>query len=743
MRIKLCLMATTSIAVADLSGAPVSAQTTISAQTPENSNPDEPAQRKPPAASTTTSGIDSRTVGNQEAERGDIIVTGTRASFDAIGNQKIVNTPFTVVSVDQADIQKNAIATLDDMTKLLAAAKVGTPSTTAGSLISVRGDTADFNLVDGLPIYGRQIDVPLEPYQEVQVLAGLSSFYFGVSSGGGVVNYITKRPTASFKAVAQVGYDTDSVFSTALDVGDTVGKVGYRVNLASTNGTQSSRQTDIDRYIASLAVDFKPSDSTTLSIDGLYSNKKQRNVGGYISYFPDPPGPFLQPISGHQKLAGDNSRFTNVLKNLTATLRQDISEKVNLKLTASSSEAQYKFGSLSTSVDDYQGNVTNSVYFLADYIERRNVISGNLNAEFNTGSLIHAVSTGFLFSQTKTFYGATDDGTQFPYGVIAQDTNLYKDFDVPDVPQGIEMPSLKNKTLAIRERQISGFISDNISLGDHLKALVGLRYFDFNNRNVGADIDGGDVVVKARKPVPLAALLFKPTKNSTIYISFAKAFKNGGTFVNPDPNGDYVLTRFPFVKSTQYEGGYKIEGPRFKANIALYEVITYNNFYKSDNSLNLPQGAILSVVDGASTRRRGVEASGQLLLGSRVTVFAGGNFNDVRNDIPVAIGPRNLPSELLYKLRVTARLDQAERLEAFVGVDGNTASQALYDVNQRIGSYTVVDLGASYRLNFLGREARAQIVVNNVFGEKYWVTDFDSAFPGDPRTVKTQLSISF
>lgn len=674
----------------------------------------------------------------------DIVVTGRRAAFDAIGNQKLVDTPFSVSSIDRSQIRKNGITTLNDLSKLLSSAKIATPSTASGSLITIRGDTSGVQLIDGLPVLGTQIEVPLEPYEEVQVLAGLSSFYFGVSSGGGIVNYITKRPSVDFKSSVTLGFETDSVLNAAFDVGDTVGPLGYRANLAVSNGTQSAGRTGLERYVGSLALDLALGADTVLSLDGLYSNRQQDHVGGYVNYTPADGEDFLKPISGHQRLAGESSRYRSLVMGGTATLRHVFSEKLNMKLSVSYYRPRYTFGSVSTNVDNYAGDISGSSYFLADYYTENKAVQGIVNGSFDTGPLSHAISAGFLITEADTYYGATDDGTQFPFDVIENPTNLYEGFTIPEIPAGIEKPSLRNKTRAVRDNQVSGFVSDNISLGEHVKALVGVRYFSFRNRSYGANfVTGGDLVDKLSRAVPIAALLYKPGTNSTFYISYSKGFENGRIELNPVADGGYDLIRIPAIISDQYEIGYKLEGSRLKANVALYEVTTKGGFIDFEDT-GLPQGPVLSIIEGGATRRRGVELSSSLLLGDRLTLFAGANYARLKNlNVPADIAPTNIPGELLYKVRLSARLDASGNLEGFVGIDGNSRSRAVYDQNISFPAYTVMDVGLSHKFDISGREVRAQFTIDNLLGEKYWLSDFDANFSGNPRTIRTQLSVAF
>jgi len=97
-----------------------------------------------------------------------------------------------------------------------------------------RGFTLDLGssyLLNGNVVRGEQ-NLSLENKERVEILKGISAIQSGMSTPGGVVNYLTKRPK-EVKAVS-VNADENGQFSIAADVGGFTGseqQLGYRVNL--------------------------------------------------------------------------------------------------------------------------------------------------------------------------------------------------------------------------------------------------------------------------------------------------------------------------------------------------------------------------------------------------------------------------------------------------------------------------------------------------------------------------------
>ncbi|WP_163004046.1 TonB-dependent receptor plug domain-containing protein, partial [Pseudomonas viridiflava] len=94
----------------------------------------------------------------------------------------------------------------------------------AGDLLYIRGFNAtDYGyglLRDGLRVLGNLYDTSTEPYglERVEVFRGPSSLLYGENAPGGLVNLVSKRPTAAPQGEVQLGYGSNNRRQIGVDV---------------------------------------------------------------------------------------------------------------------------------------------------------------------------------------------------------------------------------------------------------------------------------------------------------------------------------------------------------------------------------------------------------------------------------------------------------------------------------------------------------------------------------------------
>ncbi|BCQ63226.1 hypothetical protein PBOI14_49760 [Pseudomonas sp. Boi14] len=135
--------------------------------------------------------------------------------------------------------------------------------------------------INNRTITGEQ-NVALENKQRVELLKGLSGLQSGVSEPGGLINYVTKRPT-DIRSVTVSTDDRGSGYL-ATDVGGWFGseqQFGLRANLAHEDLHSYVEHTNGQRDFASLALDWNISPDALLQLDIEYQNKQQRSAPGY------------------------------------------------------------------------------------------------------------------------------------------------------------------------------------------------------------------------------------------------------------------------------------------------------------------------------------------------------------------------------------------------------------------------------------------------------------------------------
>ena len=144
------------------------------------------------------------------ADRSGEAVKVERVNSGALGDRKPVDTPFSVVAVSGDEIQQRLAQTANDVFKYDPAVSVlGDNARTENSYFAVRGMRVDMlngTKVDGQNFVTWDADMPLEPFEQVELLKGLSGFMYGFGSPGGIINYVVKRPTDKPLREVTVGY---------------------------------------------------------------------------------------------------------------------------------------------------------------------------------------------------------------------------------------------------------------------------------------------------------------------------------------------------------------------------------------------------------------------------------------------------------------------------------------------------------------------------------------------------------
>lgn len=145
----------------------------------------------------------------------------------------------------------------------------------AGDLFFIRGFNAtDYGyglLRDGLRVQGNRYDTTSEPYglERVEIFRGPSSLLYGENAPGGLVNLVSKHPTATPQGEVQLGYGSHNRRQVGVDISGPLNENGNILGRVVMLGRKSDTQTDHvpdDRlYIApSLTLNFDDFNTLTL-----------------------------------------------------------------------------------------------------------------------------------------------------------------------------------------------------------------------------------------------------------------------------------------------------------------------------------------------------------------------------------------------------------------------------------------------------------------------------------------------
>ena len=135
--------------------------------------------------------------------------------------------------------------------------------------------------INGMTIAGEQ-DVPLENKERMELLKGIAGVESGVTSAGGLINFVTKRPAA----IEGMDLATDHRGSSFadIDLGRLFGaekQIGARLNLAGERIQSYVNGADGWRAVGAGAADWKITPKAILKTDFEYQHKLERSVSGY------------------------------------------------------------------------------------------------------------------------------------------------------------------------------------------------------------------------------------------------------------------------------------------------------------------------------------------------------------------------------------------------------------------------------------------------------------------------------
>lgn len=601
-------------------------------------------------------------------------------------------------------------------------------------------DLGSSYLINGHSIRGEQ-NVALENKEQVEILKGISAIQSGMSTPGGVVNYVTKRP-ADIKTIT-VDANSEGGYTLATDVGGFVNdNFGYRVNLAHESIHPNVDHANGKREFGSVALDWKINDRSKLLFDIEAQHQSQRSVPGYQLLDGEVPTNVDQ-----DRLLGYQSWSKPVVNNsVNASLKYQyaFNDQWNGSLSASQSRVViddyivFPYGSYYSSgnplaVFDKDGNYDLYDYRSPDDTRITNQFAAGLNGQFNTGNLQHQVA--FELQNTRKNLKRYDPSNQLIENEIG---NIY--VDKPDFPMPTE--KLGNRFKALESDQTAFTVSDRVQFNDQWSTLLGGKLIHLDEQAYNSDGQQSRDT-DLNKFLPQLALMYSPTATTNLYASYAKGLSDGGEapwFAN---NALEVLSP---KNSEQYELGVKQQIRNFLVTAAIFDLKQDNQYSKVNAD------GTFDFVEQGEQHNQGIELGLTGALTDTLDVSSGVTYTksrlvDIDTDSYKGHQTQNVP-----KIRATAQLSykvpSVEGLRLLSGMQYSSSKYANKEATAKVGGYSVFNIGAAYKTNFAGHDTTFRFNIDNLFNKKYWrdVGAFmgdDYLFLGNPRTAQFSTTFSF
>jgi len=657
------------------------------------------------------------------------------ANTGALGQTSLLDTPFSIDAVTSDLMQNRQALDINDAFKADPAATplaTGYAGESAG--IAVRGlpvDLLNGFKMDGLSIPNWGSDMPLEPFSQIELLKGPGGFMYGFGQPGGILNFVSKQPTAQPYNSLTLGFLSDGVFKEAGDFGGTIGGAGgwgYRINVAHEDGDTFVDGGHIKRNTASLVLTKDIAPNLHWHVNSIYQDRDVQ--GAYYGIilgqdFGMPVGAPVRvpaPLPGDQRVSQPFTGYQTSFRAANTGLKWDISPDWTFSVDYSYAKQTRENQDSALILTDNQGTYTDLNY-LGYSVYNYQQWQGMFNGKFDTGSLKHDVVFGASWQALDE-----DFPTDFQSLVLGQG-NL---FDVP-LFTNPQVPVNRSIYLSETTSQRSLFASDTVALSSQWSALLGLRYVNYIDTSFGPT--GGTPTARYQKsPVtPTAALIYKPAAPVTLYASYVQSLEQGGSAPQSAVN---AYQTFAPTLSKQFEVGAKTEFETWSTNLALFRVDRGLQYLNSNN---------VFVQDG-QTRYQGIDWSAQMSLSQNWTLLGGVMYLDASN-VRAAAGvdgkrAYGAPREQ-GNLYVEYAVPQIAGLVLNAGgrYVGNEAIEA--DNSNIIGAYHTFDIGARYTTSMGGHTFTYRAGINNLTNEKYWLTSWGFILnQGTPRTARASVTMT-
>jgi catecholate siderophore receptor len=662
-----------------------------------------------------------------------IIVTGKAAGYladDSVTATKtdtpLIDVPQSVTVVTRERLNDQALRSMADVLRYV-------PGTTVGQgegnrdQITLRGQntTADFFLDgvrDDVQYYRSLYNI-----ERVEVLKGPFALIFGRGGSGGIINRVQKTPSADTWAIGgSVSVNTFGAWDASADINAPLGSnAAFRLN-----GTYESLDNHRDyfggdRYAINpyLAMDFGGGWKAGLSYEYVHDDRvTDRGVPSIATAANEPN----RPLSGHR-----DTFFGVPGVNRTGVDAHIVKARLDGELT---DNLDWSTTVLYGDYDKYYTNVfangaatgPTGTVALSSYIDptkRQNFIAQtNLVWDVDFGSVGNKVLMGLE-------YGEQDSANQRRNGTLSNSSLNLANIVYPTVTFG----DLARDTVS-NVQFFSAYAQDQISFGEHLDLVVGLRYDRF-------EIKGTDLIGTPRsftrtdeKVSPRVGLIFKPQENISIYGSYSQSFlpRSGDQFLTMSASQQNLAPE----KFTNYEVGAKWDiRPDLNVTLALFQLDRTNATTPDPNN-------VTATINVGETRTKGLE----LALTGRITpnwqMSGGYTYQDAKlrgNDfVRLAQVPK-------HQFALWNRYDFNRSVGVGLGVVHQSSQFAAIRTSAtttRLPAFTRVDAAlffkASDRLDF-------QVNVENLLDEQYFsdAHNNNNITPGAPINARFTARVKF
>lgn len=605
-----------------------------------------------------------------------------------------------------------------------------------------RGFQTSENFRNGMATYLRT-GVDLAAVERVETYKGPSSTLFGaqMTSFGGIVNYITKKPYDHFGG--EIGYTLGSwdVNRMTLDINTPIKDADgllVRLNVARQTENTFQDQGNSNTLLIAPSITYQVSDRLKFTLNADFQSVQGIAPGGWVTSPTLGLSSFKDLNLSYRISLNDNSL---VSKQASTNVLLDAEYKISDQWT---SQSRYAYGG--GSYDDLyifdfiwqnKSTVDRVLRAFTDEKTVRKNFQQNFIGDFKIGNLRNRLVVGFdyLSSYRSTRYDGLGYGSK-----VFEPANLDNLSATPVIRiEDVESVLAKRNTgqNQTKESTYSVYASDVLNLTDQLLVMASLR--------VDRYIGDGTTNTKSRTTVgnynqtalsPKFGLVYQIVEDKVaVFGNYMNGFKNVGSKLQP--NGEVSI--FKPQEAAQLEGGVKLDlSDKINATVSYYQIDVTNSLRNDVTT----QGTF--VIQDGTQKSKGLEVEiiGRPFSGFNYVASYGYNDNEFTKSAANVMGKRaaGTPKNVV-NLWASYTIVNGKAQGLGLGIGNSYVSDAFIDNTNTfaLSSYNLLDATLFYNRP----KYRIGIKANNILDKQYWVSDGYYARPQKPSNFMINFTYKF
>ncbi|MFI0427186.1 MAG: TonB-dependent siderophore receptor [Flavobacterium sp.] len=595
--------------------------------------------------------------------------------------------------------------------------------------------------------------------EKVEILKGSAALLYGNVAPGGILNMVTKMPT--FKKGGEFTMQTGSYnfYKPSIDIyGPLNHAIAYRFSGSYENSESFRDFVTKERYYVNPSFLFKINNKTDITLQGDYLSD---------DWTPDfGTGSIGKEIADVPRNAYLGAKWSNGnTKQATASILVNHQFNSNWKLNFNSSFQNYKRASIGTErIQPAANGNWNRPLGRNKAVEQIFANQISLQGNFKTWKIKHQLFTGidtensYADAYTFRFYNSTTGATITTYDTV----NIFDPTSYAASNEGPIPASEVTRIVNTETNRYGVYAQDLISFSEKIKVLAGIRYSYQEAKpitnNIATNTVTEEKIRNDRAFSPKVGLIYQPTKNTSIFASYANSFTpNTGVTIYNEAIKPSIIDQFEVGVKKEFWNGI------LTTNVTLYQIVNSNlaQTAEFDANGNVNTNTNVKSLSGETTSK-GVEVDIIYKPIEALNIIAGYSYNDMRyTETTGATGSFIEGDRLVRTPANTANLSFFYTVQSGVlkdisfGAIGNyignrkggwnnqvdpTQPNGILDREIPLDGYTTIDVSLGYNWKQFSLLCKLSNITNEL---NYTVHENYSVNPIAPRQIMTSLRYKF